>query len=227
MEPIITLDELRNQPQPVSMLYELCQKKGKTVNIHHWRNGAKDIASVYVDGKLISSGTSEHREIAKLEAASLALAKLADHNFVRELEGKMGSSEERVKKKTCRGNTNLPSVFAVEEILSYKFRNRKLLEEALTHSSYDENSSYERLEFVGDAILGLAVSNYVYSAYPKANQGQLSLLRAANISNEKLARVTLNHRLYQFMRHSTATLDDMASPVSLNVCSLPFFLEGP
>ncbi|KAK4805014.1 hypothetical protein SAY86_004831 [Trapa natans] len=209
LEPIVTLNELRNQPQPVSLLYELCQKKGKTVNIHHCRKGEKDVATVSVDGKFIASGSSEHKEIAKVEAANLALFKLADHNFVQELEEKKGSSEERAKKKICYGNMNLPWVFSVEEILHYKFRDRKLLEAAFTHSSYDKNSSYERLEFLGDAVLGIALSSYVYSAYPKADQGQLSLLRAANISNEKLARVTLNHRLYQFTRHNLATLDDM------------------
>lgn len=183
------------------------------MKIPHWRDGAKDIASVYVGGTFIASASSEHKEIAKLEAANLALSKLADHNLFRELEGKIGSSEERVKKKMRCGKVNLPSVLDVEKILRYKFRNGRLLEEALTHSSYDETSSYERLEFVGDAVLGLAISNYVYSAYPKADQGQLSLLRAANISNEKLARVTLNHKLHQFMRHNTAMLDNMASPV--------------
>ncbi|PKI46061.1 hypothetical protein CRG98_033555 [Punica granatum] len=207
LEPIVTLDELRHQPQPVSMLYELCQKNGKTVNISHWMDGEKHIARVCVDGKFIASGSSEHREIAKLDAAKLALAKFADPKPAREREGAIGSPE-RVKKKLHRERKNFPSIFGVEEILGYEFRNRRLLEEALTHSSYDENSSYERLEFVGDAVLELALTNYVYSAYPKADQGQLSLLRAANISTEKFARVALYHGLYWFMRHSLAALDD-------------------
>lgn len=100
------------------------------------------------------------------------------------------------------------SVRAVEELLKYRFKNKKLLEEALTHSSYTDSPSYQRLEFIGDAALGLAVSNFVYLAYPDVDPGQLSLLRSANISTEKLARVAVRHKLYRYVRHNAAALDD-------------------
>ena len=97
---------------------------------------------------------------------------------------------------------------SVEEILDYSFKDKTLLEEALTHSSFSSESrkSYQRLEFIGDAALGLALSNYVYLAYPDLDPGQLSLLRAANISTEKLARVAVRHGLYRFLRHNAASL---------------------
>lgn len=100
------------------------------------------------------------------------------------------------------------SVRAVEELLKYRFKNVKLLEEALTHSSYTDSPSYQRLEFIGDAALGLAVSNFVYLAYPDVDPGQLSLLRSANISTEKLARVAVRHKLHRYVRHNAAALDD-------------------
>ncbi|KAJ0101165.1 hypothetical protein Patl1_04135 [Pistacia atlantica] len=101
------------------------------------------------------------------------------------------------------------SVYCVEKILNYNFRNKRLLEEALTHSSFPDAASYQRLEFIGDAALGLALSNYVFLAYPTLDPGQLSLIRAANISTEKLARVAVRHGLYQFVRHNAAAaLDD-------------------
>ncbi|XP_052206347.1 ribonuclease 3-like protein 2 [Diospyros lotus] len=100
------------------------------------------------------------------------------------------------------------SVRAVEKLLDYSFKNKKLLEDALTHSSYAESESYERLEFVGDAALGLAVSNYVFLAYPDLDPGQLSLLRAANISTERLARVAVRHGLYRYVRHNAVSLYD-------------------
>lgn len=106
------------------------------------------------------------------------------------------------------------SVFAVEKILNYRFKNKRLLEEALTHSSYTASASYQRLEFLGDAALGLALSNYVYLAYPKLDPGQLSLLRAANISTEKLARVAIKHGLYRFVRHNATVLDDKVKEFS-------------
>lgn len=100
------------------------------------------------------------------------------------------------------------SVEAVEKIINYKFKNKKLLEEALTHSSYTDSASYQRLEFIGDAALGCALSNYVFLAYPSLDPGQLSLIRAANISTEKLARVAVRFGLYHYVRHNAAALDD-------------------
>ncbi|XP_019194385.1 PREDICTED: ribonuclease 3-like protein 2 isoform X1 [Ipomoea nil] len=100
------------------------------------------------------------------------------------------------------------SVAAVEQLLQYQFKNRKLLEEALTHSSYTESASYQRLEFLGDMALGLAITNFVFLAYPELDPGQLSLLRAANISTEKLARVAVRHSLYKYVRHNATGLDE-------------------
>ncbi|KAL3508459.1 hypothetical protein ACH5RR_027860 [Cinchona calisaya] len=98
------------------------------------------------------------------------------------------------------------SVRAVEQLLNYRFKNKKLLEEALTHSSCTDSPSYQRLEFVGDAALGLAVSNYMYLAYPDLVPGQLTLLRAANVCTEKLARVAVKHELHRYVRHNAAAL---------------------
>ncbi|PSR95590.1 Ribonuclease 3-like protein [Actinidia chinensis var. chinensis] len=109
------------------------------------------------------------------------------------------------------------SVTAVEKLLKYKFKDRRLLEEALTHSSYTDSPSYQRLEFLGDAALGLAVSNFMFLAYPDLDQGQLSLLRAANISTEKLARVAVHHGLHRFVRHNAAALDEKVRDFALAV----------
>lgn len=100
---------------------------------------------------------------------------------------------------------------AVEKILNYSFNNKKLLEEALTHSSCDDYPSYQRLEFVGDAALGLALANYFFLAYPSLDAGELTLLRAANTSTEKFARVAVRHGLYSFLRRNAAALDSNAS----------------
>ncbi|KAL3503544.1 hypothetical protein ACH5RR_037993 [Cinchona calisaya] len=109
------------------------------------------------------------------------------------------------------------SVIAVEKLLNYRFKNRKLLEEALTHSSYTDSASYQRLEFVGDAALGLAISNYVFLAYPDLDPGQLSLIRAANISTEKLARVAVRHGLHRYIRHNAASLHEKVRDFALAV----------
>ena len=60
----------------------------------------------------------------------------------------------------------LPNLDEVEEIFGYKFKNRGLLEEAFTHSSFpSESGSYERLEYVGDAVLNLLFTKEHYFSY--------------------------------------------------------------
>ena len=100
----------------------------------------------------------------------------------------------------------------VERLLCYQFRDRALLEEALTHQSVsDAVASYQRLEFVGDAALGLAFTNFLYLTNPTLGPGALSTLRAANVSTEKLARVAVRHDLYPLLRRKCARLDFLVS----------------
>ncbi len=68
--------------------------------------------------------------------------------------------------------------------IDYQFKNNALLDLALTHSSYaneanNQNVAYnERLEFLGDSVLGLVISDYLYKTYPEMPEGQLSKIRA-------------------------------------------------
>ncbi|WP_062552134.1 ribonuclease III [Peptoniphilus phoceensis] len=79
----------------------------------------------------------------------------------------------------------------LEKKLNYKFKNKDLLKKALTHSSYvNENKMKqyecnERLEFLGDAVLGLVIGEYFYKSFPKDNEGSLSKMRAESV-NEKV-----------------------------------------
>ncbi|KAL8172492.1 hypothetical protein V2J09_024296 [Rumex salicifolius] len=110
------------------------------------------------------------------------------------------------------------SVLAMEGILNYTFRNPKLLEDALTHpSSPAVSSSYGRMEFLGDAALGLAFTNFLYLAYPDLDEGSLTLLRSVNVSNERLARVAVRHHFYRFMRHNLTNLHDVVNEFTLAV----------
>jgi ribonuclease-3 len=72
----------------------------------------------------------------------------------------------------------------LEDKLQYQFKNKRYLKTALTHSSYANEchlpcGSYERLEFLGDSILGLVVADYLYRHYPKLPEGDLTKKRAA------------------------------------------------
>ncbi|WP_420341112.1 ribonuclease III [Wansuia hejianensis] len=81
----------------------------------------------------------------------------------------------------------------LQENLNYCFKNIKTLKKALTHSSYaNENKmqiieSNERLEFLGDAILNLVVSQYLYKKYPDYPEGELTKIRAKVVCESSLA----------------------------------------
>jgi len=76
-----------------------------------------------------------------------------------------------------------------ERKLGYRFRDRELLREALTHKSYKSPVNNERLEFLGDAVLDLIIGEYLYKKFPKANEGELSKLRASLVNEEGFARL--------------------------------------
>ena len=82
----------------------------------------------------------------------------------------------------------------LEAHLPYTFKNRELLRQALVHTSYlNENpgigvGSNERLEFLGDAALGVVVALQLYNAYPEVDEGELTELRAHLVRRDTLAR---------------------------------------
>lgn len=80
-----------------------------------------------------------------------------------------------------------------EKILGYTFKNKQLLESAITHPSAIEGGpvqySYERLEFLGDAVLGAIVSAYAFKAYPNLDEGGLTRIKVSLVSGTSLSDV--------------------------------------
>ena len=72
----------------------------------------------------------------------------------------------------------------LESRIGYKFKNKELLEEALTHKSFNSFKNYERLEFLGDALLNIVVSEWLYKNHKDYNEGLLTKMRA-NLVNKK------------------------------------------
>ncbi len=79
----------------------------------------------------------------------------------------------------------------IEASLGYTFTDDSWLQQALTHPSSDQrkstNLAYERLEYLGDAVLELVVSRELFSRFPKADEGKLTQLRSAIVSRQHLA----------------------------------------
>ena len=79
----------------------------------------------------------------------------------------------------------------IEKKLNYKFKKRALLKTALTHSSHANECSMEsneRLEFLGDAVLGCVVARVLYQMFPNYTEGELSKLRSAIVSRTNFSR---------------------------------------
>ncbi len=100
------------------------------------------------------------------------------------------------------------SVEALEEKLGYRFRDRTLLLRALTHRSWtaesgsspEESGDNEQLEFLGDSVLGFAVSEALVLRYPQASEGRLSQIKAHLVSAQHLYECALRLGLGGFLQ---------------------------
>ncbi len=92
-----------------------------------------------------------------------------------------------------------------EEIIGYKFRDRSLIEHALTHSSYANEKklpggSNERLEFLGDSVLSIVVSEYLYTHLSHIAEGELTKLRASLVCEKSLHIFAQKIQLGDYLR---------------------------
>jgi len=97
----------------------------------------------------------------------------------------------------------MPPLSDIQQRIAHTFRDAELLERALTHKSYvNENKApyhNERMEFLGDAVLGLVVSEYLMKSCPDSTEGDLSRLRAAVVSESSLAAVSREIGLGEYL----------------------------
>lgn len=98
---------------------------------------------------------------------------------------------------------------ALEGALKIQFRDRSLLVEAITHASRPSSgiSCYQRLEFVGDAVLDHLITRHLFFKYTDLPPGRLTDLRAAAVNNENFARVAVKHKLHVHLRHGSTALE--------------------
>lgn len=101
-----------------------------------------------------------------------------------------------------------------EKIINYTFKNKALLKEALTHSSYaNENRKKhfkynERLEFLGDAVLSISVSDYIFKNCPELPEGELTKLRASLVCEKSLFMFAKKINLGKFLYLSNGERKD-------------------
>ena len=98
------------------------------------------------------------------------------------------------------------SIEGLEATIGYSFKDKNLLKRALTHSSYANEQrincigDYERLEFLGDAVLELVSSEFFYNKYPDLPEGKLTKIRSSNVCEPALAYCAREFELDSYIR---------------------------
>jgi ribonuclease-3 len=111
------------------------------------------------------------------------------------------AKEVKAKREVAKKNP----LETLQKKIGYRFKRKDLLEAALTHRSMQqrgEKKDYERLEYLGDAVLDLAIAHLLLDQYPDHKEGDLSKMRAALVNTQNLASIALSLDLSQYVRVS-------------------------
>jgi ribonuclease III len=105
----------------------------------------------------------------------------------------------------------------IEQTTGYSFSNKDLLIEAFTHSSAcdDPSESNERLEFLGDSVLGVVICQCLFDRFPSSHEGDLTKIKSDLVSRGTCARVTHRMGLQEFLRVGKGMASTRALPKSL------------
>ena len=88
----------------------------------------------------------------------------------------------------------------IEKILKYNFKKTTLLETALTHKSFDNNVNNEKLEFLGDRVIGLIISKKLITLYPNENEGLIDKKFASLVNKKTCAKVFRSLNLKKYIK---------------------------
>ena len=94
----------------------------------------------------------------------------------------------------------------IHSIIEYQFIDHALLEQALTHRSVSKSINNERLEFLGDSVLSLVITEYLYRKFPDISEGKLSRLRASLVNQKSLADISRGIALGDYIKLGSGEL---------------------
>ena len=128
----------------------------------------------------------------------------------------------------------IPRLEVFQDKIKYHFKNPSLLNAALSHtslpSSHSKSSIFERMEFLGDSILGLVVSEELFLKYPNYNEGELSKLKSKIVSKKMLTLKAKEIDLNNFIQLSTESVHNggldsiLADAMESVICAI--YLDG-
>ena len=96
------------------------------------------------------------------------------------------------------------SLAELENSIGYKFKNKKLLDEAITHKSVNSDFNNERLEFLGDSVISLVVSEALHVEESSLDEGKLSIYRSRIVSRSSLSKAGLKIKLDKYLKAGSA-----------------------
>ena len=115
-------------------------------------------------------------------------------------------------------------------ILGFEIKNRQLFLEAMTHKSYAAenalNYDNQRLEFLGDAVMQIILTEYLYSKYPEEQEGKLTKMRSALARQEAFAKLAKKMRLDEFVRMGKGELSNDGQNRASTLCDAFEALAG-
>lgn len=206
----------QNGAAPRSKAYEVRCSKG-----HHWlqKKTIADVIEALVGAFIVDSG---------FKAATA---------FLRCIGLEVDFDAWRVS-SACIGSTryltlaDCVDIDSLEKYLGYKFHHRGLLLQAFVHPSYNKHGGgcYQRLEFLGDAVLDYLITSYLYSAYPKLKPGELTDLRSLAVNNKAFANAAVERSFHKFLLCDSSSLSEAIKDFVDFVkrsASLKGSLEGP
>ncbi|XP_007012461.2 PREDICTED: endoribonuclease Dicer homolog 3 [Theobroma cacao] len=118
---------------------------------------------------------------------------------------------EAIRCASVRTYVPTDEIHIIELKMGYNFSSKFFLQEALTHASVGEFYCYQRLEFLGDSVLDLLITQYLYHNHTDIDPGELTDLRSASVNNESFAQVAVRHDLHKHLQHCSTLLSNQIS----------------
>ena len=88
----------------------------------------------------------------------------------------------------------------VEKFIGYKFKNKKLLSQSLTHKSVDPQTNYEKFEFIGDSIINFYITDWLFKKFNNEKENNLSIRRSQLVSKRNLSQISKKLNLHKSIK---------------------------
>ncbi|KIJ70179.1 hypothetical protein HYDPIDRAFT_78543 [Hydnomerulius pinastri MD-312] len=189
------------------------KKKPRDDNVTQWLGDKTiaDVAEAIIGAAYLSGGRDN-----ALQAAKALQVPIPHAQQWRDFQRKALAPPSNVTAPLRQGTTE-----AVEAIVGHKFRHPHLLAQALTHASIEGHDAtcYERLEFLGDAILDFMVVRHIFGRDEKLSPGAMTMLKGAMVSNSALAAVCVSCGLHKHLHLDSYTLANAFDTYALELIS--------